>query len=111
MYAVTKIAGFQYLVKPGEVITVPRVKGEVGSLVRFDDVLFLRTDDEVIIGRPTVANAFVVGKIVEHFRGEKVTVFKFIRRENYRRKRGHRQLLTRLEITEIGYGKNPNSGS
>lgn len=101
MYAVTKIAGFQYLVKPGEVITVPRLEGEAGSMVRFDEVLFLRTDEQVIIGRPTVTNACVMGKIIDHFKGEKVVVFKFIRRENYRRKKGHRQPLTRVQITEL----------
>ncbi len=103
MYAVAKIAGFQYLIKPGEVITVPRLNGEPGSMVRFDEVLFLRTDDEAIIGRPIVANAYVMAKIIDHFRTKKVIVYKFIRRENYRRKKGHRQSLTRVQITEIGY--------
>lgn len=105
MYAVVKIAGFQYLVKPGEVVTVPRLEGEPGSPVRFDDVLMVRTEDQAIIGRPNVTNAYVEGNIIEHRRGEKVTVYKFIRRENYRRKKGHRQLLTRVKITKIGYEK------
>ncbi|MCL6465797.1 MAG: 50S ribosomal protein L21, partial [candidate division WOR-3 bacterium] len=59
MYAVVKIAGFQYLVKPGEIVTVPRLEGEPGSPVRFDDVLMVRTEDQAIIGRPTVPDAYV----------------------------------------------------
>lgn len=103
MYAVVKIGGFQYLVKPGEVVTVPRLKGEAGSTVRFDDVLFVRTDEKAIVGTPLVANSNVEASIVDHIRKEKVTVYKFIRRENYRRKKGHRQPMTRIRITKIDY--------
>lgn len=103
MYAVVKIAGFQYLVKTGDIVTVPRLAGDPGSTVRFEEVLLLRTEERPIIGKPTVANAFVEGSIVDHGRGKKVTVYKFIRRENYRRKKGHRQDYTRVRIAKIGY--------
>lgn len=104
MYAVVKIAGFQYLVKPGEVITVPHLETEPGNSVKFTDVLMVRTDDQVLVGTPTVANAYVEGNIIKHLRGKKVTTFKFIRRENYRRKKGHKQPLTQIQITKIAYG-------
>ncbi|MEN9979662.1 MAG: 50S ribosomal protein L21 [candidate division WOR-3 bacterium] len=103
MYAVVNIAGFQYLVKPGEQITVPRLAGEPGTAMRFHNVLMLRTDDQAIVGTPTVPNAYVEANIIEHTRAKKVTTFKFIRRENYRRKKGHKQPLTRIQITKIGY--------
>jgi|UniRef100_A0A7V3PSY5 large subunit ribosomal protein L21 len=105
MYAVVKIAGFQYLVKPGEEIIVPQLDGQPGTTVKFNDVLMVRTDDQAVVGTPKVANAFVEGNIIEHLRGKKVTTFKFIRRENYRRKKGHKQPLTRIQITRIGYGE------
>lgn len=103
MYAVVKIAGFQYLVREGDVVVVPRLGGEPGSQVRFEDVLMVRTDERVIIGKPIVDNAHVEGNIVDHHHGDKGTIFKFIRRENYRRKKGHRQLLTQVKITKISY--------
>lgn len=103
MYAVVKIAGFQYLVKPGEQLTVPRLEVEPGSTVRFTDVLMLRTEDLAIVGTPTVANSYVEANVIEHTRAKKVTTFKFIRRENYRRKKGHKQPLTRIQITKIAY--------
>ncbi|MGB9741771.1 MAG: 50S ribosomal protein L21 [candidate division WOR-3 bacterium] len=105
MYAIVKIAGFQYLVKPGEEIIVPQLEGQPGTPVKFNDVLMVRTDDQAVVGTPTVANAYVEASIVEHFRSKKVTTFKFIRRENYRRKKGHKQPLTRIKITKISYGE------
>jgi len=93
------------LVKPGELVTVPRLDSEPGSTVRFDDVLMVRTDEKAIIGTPKVADSYVEGNIVDHIHREKVTVYKFIRRENYRRKKGHRQLMTRVRITKINYAE------
>jgi large subunit ribosomal protein L21 len=98
-----KIGGFQYLVKPGEVVTVPRLKGEPGSTVRFNDVMMVRTEQQAVVGTPLVPNSYVEASIVDHIRKEKVTVYKFIRRENYRRKKGHRQPVTRVRITSINY--------
>ncbi|MGQ9707407.1 MAG: 50S ribosomal protein L21 [bacterium] len=103
MYAVVRIGGFQYLVRPGEIVTVPRLPDEPGSTVRFADVMMVRTDEQAIVGTPLVPNATVEANIVDHIKKEKVTVYKFIRRENYRRKKGHRQPLTRVRITKINY--------
>ncbi len=105
MYAVVKISGFQYLVKVGDVITVPRLADNApGGQVKFNDVLMVKTNDTAVVGKPVVPNAYVAGTVIDHPRGKKVTVFKFIRRENYRRKKGHRQLFTRVQITEINPG-------
>ena len=104
MYAVVRIAGFQYLVRPGHTVTVPRLDAAPGSKVRFEDVLFVRTDDRVVAGRPTVAGGYVEAEIVDHPRARKVIIYKFRRREKYRRKRGHRQPMTRVRIAAIGGG-------
>ena len=101
MYAIVRIAGFQFLVREGETITVPRLELESGSTVRFEDVLFLRTDQEATVGRPRVDGSYVEAEVKDHPRASKVTIFKFRRRENYRRKRGHRQPLTRVQIARI----------
>jgi large subunit ribosomal protein L21 len=100
MYAVVRISGYQCLVKEGDVITVPRQAAEPGTGVAAD-VLFLRTDDRAIVGRPSVPGASVETKVVEHVRADKVMTYKFIRRETYRRKKGHRQQLTRLKVSKI----------
>lgn len=101
MYAVVQFGGSQFIAKVGEKVTVPRVNAEVGEVVRISDVLFLKTDADTIIGKPKVNDALVEAKVLANTKDKKVTVFKFIRRENYRRKKGHRQLLSELEITKI----------
>ncbi|MBM3314937.1 50S ribosomal protein L21 [candidate division WOR-3 bacterium] len=104
MYAVVRIAGFQHVVREGEVITVPRLPDEPGSTVRLEEVLFLRTDKDLQVGRPLVSGAWVEASVVDHPRAPKVMTYKFIRRENYRRKKGHRQPLTRLKVAGIHAG-------
>jgi large subunit ribosomal protein L21 len=104
MYAVVDFSGFQYLVKEGEIVTVPRLKLEPGTELRLDKVLMVRKDDKVLLGRPSVESAYVEAKVVDHPRADKVQTFKFIRRENYRRKQGHRQPLTRIAISRIHVG-------
>jgi len=101
MYAVVQFGGSQFIAKPGERVTVPRVNAEVGEVIKISDVLFLKTDSDTIIGKPKINDALVEAKVLANTKGKKVTVFKFIRRENYRRKKGHRQLLSELEITKI----------
>ncbi len=101
MFAIAKIKGFQYLVKEGDKILIPRHKAKEGEFVRFDQVLFLKTQEKTYIGNPTVENATIEAKVLSHFKGDKIIVFKFRRRENYRRKKGHRDLLTKIEITKI----------
>jgi large subunit ribosomal protein L21 len=103
MYAIVRVSGSQLLVKEGDVVTVPRLQSEPGTKVPLG-VLFLRTDEKVVVGTPTVTGARVEAEVIDHVRAGKVTTYKFIRRENYRRKKGHRQQLTRVKITSINPG-------
>jgi large subunit ribosomal protein L21 len=100
MYAVIKTGGKQYRVAEGEKIRVEKLPGNVGDKVTLTDVLLL-AGDAPKIGNPLVKGANVEATIVAHGKGEKVIVFKFRRRKNYRRKTGHRQPYTALEITGI----------
>jgi large subunit ribosomal protein L21 len=100
MFAVIKTGGKQYKVAAEDVITVEKVKGEPGDVVEFAEVLMLG-GDAVVVGTPVVAGATVAGEVVEQTRGGKVIAFKKRRRKNSRRKRGHRQELSVIRITEI----------
>ncbi len=100
MYAVFKTGGKQYRVAAGDKLRVEKLPGNVGDGVAFDDVLLV-AGETVKIGQPLVGGAKVEAKIVGQGLGEKITIFKFRRRKNYRRKRGHRQPFTALEITNI----------
>jgi large subunit ribosomal protein L21 len=103
MYAVVKTGGKQYRVTPGEVIKVERLDGEVGATIALDQVLMIGGDgaDEPRVGTPVIDGAKVAAEVLEQARAPKVIVFKKKRRKNYRRKRGHRQLLTVLRIQDI----------
>ncbi len=103
MYAIVRVCGCQYLVEEGDVLTVPHLESEPGATVPLE-VLFVRTQDKAVIGTPTVPEAKVDAEVVGHTRADKVTIYKFIRRENYRRKKGHRQQLTRVRIARISPG-------
>ena len=98
MFAVIKTGGKQYRVAANDVITVATLAGEAGSEVTFDQVLTLSHEGGVEVGAPAVAGATVAGTIVAHARGPKVIAFKKRRRQNSRRKRGHRQDLTTVRI-------------
>ena len=100
MFAVIKTGGKQYRVAEKDVITIDKVKGAPGDLVEFAEVLVVGADN-VTIGTPTVSGASVAGEVVEQTRGAKVIAFKKRRRKNSRRKRGHRQELSVIRITEI----------
>jgi large subunit ribosomal protein L21 len=100
MFAVIKTGGKQYRVAAEDVITIGKVKGERGEIVEFGEVLLLGGED-VQVGSPTVAGAAVAGEVVDQARGPKIIAFKKRRRKNSRRKRGHRQELTVIRITEI----------
>jgi large subunit ribosomal protein L21 len=101
MFAVIKTGGKQYRVAAQDEITVMTLAGDAGSKVTFEDVLMVADGDKVKLGAPNVAGAKVIGEIVEQTRGEKVIAFKKRRRKNSKRKRGHRQDLTIVRITEI----------
>jgi large subunit ribosomal protein L21 len=100
MFAVIKTGGKQYRVAADDVITVDKVKGEPGEIIEFGHVLLLG-GDSVQVGSPTVGGASVAGEVVDQARGPKVIAFKKRRRQNSRRKRGHRQEFTVVRITEI----------
>ena len=100
MYAVIKTSGRQWTVKEGDVITVNRLAANAGEAISFDEVLLVG-GAKVAIGAPLVKGAKVAGTVKEHFAGDKVTIFKFKRRKNYKRTRGHRQALTTVQIGKI----------
>jgi large subunit ribosomal protein L21 len=101
MYAIVEIAGQQFKVEAGRKIFVHRLEDEEGTSVEFDNVLLIEDEGKVTIGEPTIKDAVVEGKILEHMRGDKVIVFKKKRKKGYRIKNGHRQNLTHVEIVNI----------
>lgn len=101
MLAVIEIGGKQYLVSEGQTLSVDKLSGEAGSSITFDRVL-LRTDGQsVAVGQPYVAGASVQAKIVRQYRGPKTIVLKYKPKVRYRKKFGHRQATTDVQITAI----------
>jgi large subunit ribosomal protein L21 len=100
-YAIIETGGKQYRVKEGDTITVERLYDEAGADINIDRVLMVGGDGTTKIGTPVVDGANVSAHVEEHFRGEKLIVFKFKPKKRYRRKTGHRQELTKLTITGI----------
>lgn len=102
MQAVIRTGGKQYRVKPGDVIKVEKIAGNSGDAVEFGEVLMVSNNEGAVrVGSPVVDNAKVKGKILNEEKGKKLIIFKFKRRKGYRRKNGHRQVYTRVEITGI----------
>jgi large subunit ribosomal protein L21 len=101
MYAVLETGSKQYRVSAGDQVEVERLAIEAGQPVTFDRVLLVSNEGKVSVGSPTVANASVVGNVVEHIRGEKKIAFKMKRRKGYHKTIGHRQELTVVKIQEI----------
>ena len=109
MYAIVKTGGKQYRVEKGQTLLVERLPDEAGATVKLEPVMF-RSDD-VVFEPDALAEVRVDAKVVEHVRGEKLRVFKFKPKRGYRRRTGHRQNLTRIEVTEIvGPGGAAKSG-
>ena len=100
-YAVIRTGGKQYRVTPDAVLTVERLEAEPGATITFHDVLAISTDAGLTLGAPTVPGAKVTATVVEQSRGDKVIIFKKRRRQNSRRKNGHRQHQTVLKIAAI----------
>ena len=100
MFAVIKTGGRQYRVVPDDVLEIGKIAGDVGTIVQLGEVLVLGAETPVL-GTPTVAGASVAAEVLQHKRGAKVIAFKKRRRKNSRRKRGYRDELTVLRITEI----------
>ncbi|MFP4159783.1 MAG: 50S ribosomal protein L21 [Desulfobacterales bacterium] len=105
MYAVVATGGKQYKVSEGDVLRVEKISGEVGETVTFDRVLMYSDGDSVSFGSPMLQDAAVRGKIVEQGRSKKVLVFKYKRRKRYRKKQGHRQSYTAVQIDSIATGQ------
>src|SRR5258705_13006001 len=101
MFGVVPIGGKQGNLTPKQVIEVPLLAAEPGATVQFDQVHLLADAGKVTLGKPFVGKALVTAKVLEHGRGPKIIVGKFKRRKDYRKKNGHRQDFTRIEIQSI----------
>ena len=101
MYAIIRSGGKQYRVAEGDRVRLERIAGEVGDEVSLEDVLLVGQSDSIQVGTPSLNGVRVTGTIVEQGKDRKITVFKFKRRKMYRRKQGHRQRFTEVEIGPI----------
>jgi large subunit ribosomal protein L21 len=100
-YAVIRTGGKQYRVAPGDVLRLEKLAGDVGSPVEFADVLLTAVDGAVRVGQPLVDGVAVRAQIVGQGKAKKILVYKKKRRKNYRRRQGHRQLVTTVRVIEI----------
>ena len=101
MYAVIKTGGKQYRVQEGDILMVEKLDVEEGSAVQFNEVLALSNDDGLKVGIPVVEGAVVEANVLKQGKGKKIIVFKFKAKKDYRKKQGHRQPFTRVQITKI----------
>lgn len=101
MFAIVEIAGQQFKVEKGQQLFVHRLSGDEGASVELSNVLLKDDNGSVTVGTPTVANASVKAKILQHLKGDKVIIFKKKRRKGYKVKNGHRQSFTKIEIENI----------
>ena len=111
MFAVIKTGGKQYRVAANDVLTVEKLSGEAGAKIEFTEVLMVGVGADATIGAPFVEGAVVTAEVVEHGRAKKIIAFKKRRRQNSKRKRGHRQDLTTVRITEILAGGKKSSAA
>ena len=101
MYAIIQTGGKQYRVSEGDVVSIEKLTAAEGEEVVFDQVLTVVADGDVKIGKPVLEGAKVTAKVVEHGKGEKILVFKYKAKSNYRKRQGHRQPYTKVEISKI----------
>lgn len=101
MFAIIRTGGKQYKVSKDTYLNVEKVEGNVGDKLKDIEILLVSDGDKTTVGAPTVSGFTVSAEVVEQFRDEKVIIFKKRRRQNYRRKNGHRQHLTKIKITDI----------
>ena len=101
MYAIIESCGKQYKVAQGDVVFFEKLDAEEGKKVTFDKVILVSEEGKVQVGNPYVKGVKVEGKVVSHGKAKKIIVFKMKPKKNYRRKQGHRQPYTKVEITEI----------
>jgi large subunit ribosomal protein L21 len=102
MYAIVKTGGKQYRVERGQTLLVERLPAEEGASIALQPLMY--RSDEAVFDKAGLEQVKVTAKIVEHVRGEKLRVFKFKPKRGYKRRNGHRQELTRIEVTEIASG-------
>ena len=101
MYAIIESCGRQYKVAEGDVVFFEKLDAEEGKKITFDNVILVSEEGKVQVGNPYVKGVKVEGKVVSHGKGKKIIVFKMKPKKNYRRKQGHRQPYTKVEITSI----------
>ena len=101
VYAVIASGGKQYRVSEGDVVSVEKLKAELGAAVEFKEVLLVKTEDKTYIGQPLVEGASVVGTLKSQSKNDKVLVFKYKKKKQYRRTRGHRQQHSEVRIEKI----------
>ncbi|SFB94754.1 large subunit ribosomal protein L21 [Flexibacter flexilis DSM 6793] len=101
MYAIVEIAGQQFKVQKDQYLYVNKLTAEVGAALSFDKVLFAADGSDIKVGVPTVAGAKVSATVLAHVKGETLVVFKKKRRKGYRRRNGHRQPYTKIQIDGI----------
>jgi large subunit ribosomal protein L21 len=113
MYAVIETGGKQYKVQPGDFIQIEKLEGDKGSSLAFDKVLMVAEpgteNSEIWLGKPLLAGAKVTGQIVGQGRGDKIIIFKYKRRKQYRKTKGHRQEYTQILITALDNGSGKKS--
>lgn len=101
MYAVIESGGKQYRVSEGSICNLEKIDTEEGSTVIFDKVLTASDGENVKVGAPYLTGVKIRGKVLSHGKGDKITIFKYRRKKNYRKKKGHRQPYTRVIIEDI----------
>ncbi len=104
MYVVLEAGGMQFIARENKTLVIPKIKNEVGEKVTFEKVLLYKDDNETLVGKPYLDNVKVEAEVVAHKKLPKVVVFKFKRRKNYKRTKGHRQPVTEVKITSITKG-------
>ena len=100
-YAIFRTGGKQYRVKPGDILDVEKLSLAAGSVAEFNDVLAVSQDGEVTFGAPLVPGARVLAEVQAEYQDRKILVFRYLAKKRYRRKKGHRQIYTRLRIQDI----------
>ena len=103
MYAIVQTGGKQYRISEGDVICVEKLNAEAGSVVSLDEVLVIGSEDGIKVGKPYVEGASIKADVVENGKGEKLVIFKYKAKKDYRKKQGHRQPYTKLQIKEIAF--------
>jgi large subunit ribosomal protein L21 len=101
MYALVEILGKQYKAEKGSTLKIDKIKKDKGEKIEFDSVLLLSDKKEVKVGTPYIKGATIKAQIEDHGKDEKILIYKYKRRKNYHRKRGHRAQFTTIRITDI----------